>query len=488
MKIELVGITKRYGELLANQDVTLTIAAGEVLGLLGENGAGKTTLMRVLSGYTRPERGEIRLDGAVRTFASPAEAIGVGVGMLHQDPMDVPQMSVLDNFCLGQETTFLRHRHAAAAKLAELGERFGFDLAPQATVGSLTVGERQQLELVRLLALGVSTIILDEPTTGISAPQRALLFRALRELAAEGLSVVFVSHKLDEVQALCDEVAVLRRGRLVGERKAPLDPEELVALMFDQELPPTARPPEVGGEVVLRTERLAVRDRRLALEGVSLALHAGEVLGLAGLEGSGQQLLMQALAGLVRPREGRILFGDVDLTGQPYAAFLRRGIALVPAARLEEGMIPGLSLREHMALCHPESRGMMIDWEAATRRTESQIAQFNIVGTPATRVEELSGGNQQRALLALLPDALKLLMLEHPTRGLDVSSSRWIWANLLERCAQGTVLVFTSTDLDELVQYSDHIIVFSGGKLSAPVDAATVTVQELGNLIGGRGL
>ena len=488
MKIELLGISKRYGDVIANDDVTVTINSGEIRGLLGENGAGKTTLMRVLSGYTRADAGMVRLNGVERRLHSPADAIRAGMGMLHQDPMDVPQMSVLDNFCLGQGAALVQRRRQAGEKLVELCDRFGFSLAPHATVGSLTVGERQQLELVRLLALGVSTIILDEPTTGISAPQKTLLFEALRRLAADGLSVVFVSHKLDEVQALCDRVTVLRQGRNVGELAVPFDPELLVELMFGQALQPSCRPVCALREGGLSVQGLTVQDHRLSLENINLDVPCGEVIGLAGLEGSGQHLLMQALAGLAPVRSGHIIVAGRDLTGQPYHAFRRHGVALVPAARLEEGMIPGLDIREHFALSHRQGRGLMVNWSAATQQANAQIAQFNIVGSAQTLVNELSGGNQQRALLSLLADDLKLLMLEHPTRGLDVGSAQWIWSKLLERRECGTVLLFTSTDLDELVQYSDRILVFSGGRVSAPLDAASVTVQELGNLIGGRGL
>jgi ABC-type uncharacterized transport system ATPase subunit len=488
MRIELVDIHKRYGPVVANDGVNLAISAGEIRGLLGENGAGKTTLMRILSGYTQADAGQVWLDGVEHRLHSPADALRAGVGMLHQDPMDVPQLSVLDNFTLGQDGGFYRRRGPMVARLEALCQRFGFALDPGAVVGSLTVGERQQLELVRLLALGARTIILDEPTTGISAPQKLLLFKALKDLAREGLSVVFVSHKLDEVQALCDSVTVLRKGRNVGELPAPFAPDSLVALMFGEQLPTGERPTvDIDGDA-LQVQQLSVRDHRLTLDKVALSVRRGEVLGLAGLEGSGQQLLMQAIAGVVRPRAGSIRLGADELVGRPYEAFRNRGIALVPAARLEEGMVPGLTLREHFALCHHCCRGLMLDWPAAEGLTYQQIRAFNIVGEPLTAVDELSGGNQQRALLALLPADLSVLLLEHPTRGLDVSSAQWIWSNLLARRERGTALIFTSTDLDELLQYSDRIMVFSGGRVSAPVDAATVTVQELGYLIGGRGL
>ncbi|MBC7315893.1 MAG: ATP-binding cassette domain-containing protein, partial [Chloroflexi bacterium] len=334
---------------------------------------------------------------------------------------------------------------------------------------------------------GVRVIILDEPTTGISAPQKVLLFQALRQLSAEGLAVIFVSHKLDEVRELCSRVTVLRQGKVTGHLEAPFATDDMVSLMFGQVLGKYARRPIPLGEVILQLEDLAVRSHRLEVQGIRLTVRAGEVIGLAGLEGSGQRLLMLACAGLQKPHGGRIILNGQDVTGQPYPTFLRQGVAFVPAARLEEGLVPGLTLREHFALAG-DTRGFFIRWEEAEARTAQMIADFNIIGQPDTPVEALSGGNQQRVLLALLPENLQLLILEHPTRGLDIASSRWIWHRLLERREEGTAILFTSTDLEELVEYSDRLVVFSGGKMSAPLDASRVTVEELGYLIGGRGL
>lgn len=487
MKIELRDIYKYFGPVRANDGISLEIESGVIQGLLGENGAGKTTLMKILSGYQPADRGTILLDGRAVHFHSPADAIAAGIGMLHQDPLDVPAFTVLENLTLGSPGGPFLNRARARRTLADLCRRFGFSLDPDAPVGSLTVGERQQLEIVRLLALGVRVIILDEPTTGISAPQKALLFQALRQLSEEGLAVIFVSHKLEEVQELCSRVTVLRQGKVAGRLEAPFATEDMVALMFGQVLGEYAKAPIHLGEVVLQVENLAVRSPRLEVSGIHLTVRAGEVLGLAGLEGSGQRLLMLACAGLLKPHAGRLILNGRDVSGQPYQTFLRQGVAFVPAARLEEGLVPSLTLREHFALAG-NTGGFWIRWAEAEARTAKMIADFNIIGRPDTPVEALSGGNQQRALLALLPENLRLLILEHPTRGLDIASSRWIWHRLLERRAQGTAILFTSTDLDELVEYSDRIAVFSGGKMSMPLDAARVTVEELGYLIGGRGL
>jgi len=485
MRIEFRNIRKHFGTVKANDDISLVVESGTIHGLLGENGAGKTTLMKILSGYIRSDAGDILLDDRSVSFASPAEAILQGIGMLHQDPLDVPALSVLDNFCLGGELGLTQHRRTRQRQLTELSQQFGFALDPEALVNTLTVGERQQLELIRLLALGVRVVILDEPTTGISEPQKVLLFAALHKLAAQGLSVIFVSHKLAEVEALCSRATVLRAGRVVGEVAAPFSSDRLVELMFGQCLSSSTRPHAELGTEALVLEDVAVRTYRLNLEHLSLAVRRGEVIGLAGLEGSGQQLLMQACAGIRHIAAGRLMVAGRDMTHESYHHFMQAGVAFVPAARLEEGMIGGLQIREHVALAESDGQ-FFVPWPEAETHAREMIASFRIAGQVHTRVQELSGGNQQRTLLALLPPQLQVLILEHPTRGLDVESSRWIWHKLLARREDGTAILFTSTDLDELVENSDRIVVFSGGVMAAPVNAADVTCEELGYLIGGK--
>lgn len=487
MQIDLVDIDKSFGSVRANVGVSLNVQSGSIHGLLGENGAGKTTLMKILSGYQQPDAGAIFLDGVPVKFASPAQAVGYGIGMLHQDPMDVPAMTVLDNFVLGLGTDLFPRRRAAQRTLFTLCRRFGFRLQPNDPVSRLTVGERQQLELVRLLALGVRVIILDEPTTGISAPQKELLFASLSRLADEGLSVIFVSHKLDDVESLCKRATVLRGGRVTGAQEAPFDREGLVQLMFGHSVPAVFAESRATCDPVLDVRDLSVRTYRLDLEPVTLQACAGEVIGLAGLEGSGQRLFMGACAGIIKSQGGRIKLDGSDMTHRSYFEFLKAGIAFVPAARLEEGMISGLTLREHFALASGD-RSFVVDWDAAEVLATQRIEQYSVVGTSRSLVQELSGGNQQRALLALLPKDLRVLILEHPTRGLDLGSERWVWQMLHERSEQGAVILFTSTDLDELMDNSDRILVFSGGRASHAAPAHELTREALGYMIGGMGL
>jgi ABC-type uncharacterized transport system ATPase subunit len=486
MRVELRDIHKSFGPVRANDGISLTAEAGTIHGLLGENGAGKSTLMKILSGFTVPERGQILLDGIPVRITSPARAVRLGIGMLHQDPLDFPTLSVLDNFLLGSPNGLLPDRRQAREALVALAAQFAFTLDPDAVCASLTVGERQQLEILRLLWLGVRVLILDEPTTAISGPQRSKLFAALRKLAEQGRVVLFVSHKLAEVQELCSRVTVLRRGKVAGEVSMPAETRRLVRLMFGQELPRVPRPRTKPGPPVLELAGLTVIDARVTLANLSLRVHAGEVLGLAGLEGSGQRQYLEACAGLARPAAGRVCIAGRDMTGRPYREFLAAGVAYVPAGRLDEALIPGLTFAEHVALADPRPR-TFVDWRAATQAAARRIREYNIHGTPRTYVQELSGGNQQRAVLALLPPRLTALLMEHPTRGLDIESAAYVWTRLLDRGMQGTAIVFSSSDLDELLERSDRLLVFFAGRV-AELDARRTTVEQLGEAIGGTGM
>ena len=485
MRVELRDIHKHFGPVRANDGVTLTVEAGTLHGLLGENGAGKSTLMKVLSGFISADSGEIALGGQPVRMTSPDDAIRHGVGMLHQDPLVFLPFKVIDNFMLGSPGPVRLDRAGAERALRRLCEQFGFTLDPDAPARSLTVGERQQLEIVRLLWLGARALILDEPTTGISAPQRVKLFETLRTLAAQGMSVIFVSHKLEEVEELCGKVTVMRRGKVVGDAAMPCPADKLVEMMFGQVLVLGGRLPIQHGQPVLQLEDVGLRDSLLTISGLSLSVNAGEVIGFAGLEGSGQRSLLRACAGLLRPTDGRVRIGGRDLTGHSYREFLAAGIHYLPAGRLEEGLVAGMTLTEHFVLAG-EDRRFFVDWAAAGQRAEDAIKFYEIKGRPMSTAEALSGGNQQRLLLAMFPPKLKLLLMEHPTRGLDIESANWVWVQLLARRAHGTAIVFASADLDELLQYSDRILVFFAGRVLQVLDAAKTNVDQLGHLIGGK--
>lgn len=485
MKVELHSISKRFGAVQANEDVSLTIAAGSIHGLLGENGAGKSTLVKILSGFITRDRGSILLNQQPVELNTPDAAIAAGIGMLHQDPLDFPPLTVLDNFMVGRSGRLWSDRRRMERELHRLTSEFNFQLAANETVANLTVGERQQLEIVRLLSLGVNTLILDEPTTGISASQKVALFAAAQQLAAQGKSVIFVSHKLEDVNALCDRVTVLRHGKVVGHLEIPCPDDKLVELMFGRELALPSKPATRRSEVALRLENVTIPTDRLSIHIPNLTVYRGEVIGLAGLEGSGQQLLLQLCAGLLKASTGALVINDLNLTHRPYPDFLKAGIGYSPADRLRDGLVSGLSIHDHVALRTPP-RGLFVDWKGTFEKAQQAIALFNIRGKPTTSIERLSGGNQQRTQLALLPVPLDLLLMEQPTRGLDIESALWVWQQLIARCEGGTTIVFMSSDLDEIMQYSDRVIVFSGGDVSEPIEVNELTVDRLGQMIGGK--
>lgn len=487
MNVEFRNINKHFGPVHANVDINFSIQSGTIYGILGENGAGKSTLMKILSGFFQPDSGEILLDGKVITINSPADAINYGIGMLHQDPLDFPPMRLIENFIVGQKGSLIPSYKEIIKDFKELQEKFGFSLNPEAYVDTLTVGERQQLEILRLLWMGASALILDEPTTGISAQQKEKLFAALKILADQGKTIIFVSHKLEDVEILCSKVSILRKGVLVGEVPAPFNSDQLVEMMFGKVISLGERNNLSQKDVVLELRNLYVEQYPLRVENVNFNLHAGEVIGLAGMEGSGQATLLRACVGLIRPVSGNVIVKGKDLSHKNYHEYLNNGVSFLPASRLEEGLVPGLTLSEHFTIAGDEKKGLFIDKEYFRKKAEQMIDEYHIIGRPDLNVESLSGGNQQRAALALLKDSLSIILLEHPTRGLDIESAIYMWGKLKERCKQGAAIFFISADLEEILQYSDRILVFFSGKVSPPLDASNTTIDQLGQLIGGKG-
>ena len=491
MEIELNGIHKTFGAVHANDDIHLHIPSGTIQGILGENGAGKSTLMKILSGYIKADHGQILLNKVDVTITSPADAIRLGVGMLHQDPLDFPPMKVIDNFIVGSHENLWKANvfpdyKSIKNEFQQIQDRLNFHLDPNTYIDSLTVGERQQLEISRLLWLGADIFILDEPTTGISAPQKVKLFDTLKLLSSDGKTILFVSHKLEDVEELCSRIIVLRKGKLVGSTIPPYKTSELVELMFGKTITKGKKQHFVSGNPVLEIKGLSLEANRLAIRDLNLTANQGEVIGLAGMEGSGQLEFLHACAGLNRPTAGSININGVNLTGRSYHHFLKEGVAYLPASRLEDGLIPGLTLSEHLSLVE-KNPSIFIDQKKANSSSAERIAGFNIRGTPESKVESLSGGNQQRALLSLLKPGRSLILLEHPTRGLDVESSIYIWNILREQCKTCSSILFISSDLEEIIDYSDRILVFFTGRVSPPILAEKTSTDELGELIGGKG-
>jgi ABC-type uncharacterized transport system ATPase subunit len=485
MSLEIRDIYKHFGPVWANDGISFTVEEGSLHGVLGENGAGKSTLMKIVSGFYSADSGEVILDGDVLDLSSPADAISAGIGMLHQDPLVFLPMTVLDNFALGSPGTTRLDRSEVRRELERVSSELGFEFDPSRLARSLTVGERQQLAITRLMWLGAKVLIFDEPTTGISATQRLQLFDTLRKLAEHGLIVLFVSHKLEEVEDLCDSVTVIRQGKVVYEAEMPVAAETLVEKMFgkvfvvqDHEAAPLGRP-------ALRLTNIDLKEDTTHIENLNLEVASGEVVGLAGLEGSGQRALLRACSGLLEPEAGSLALDGVSLTKASYRDHLSAGVHYLPAGRLEEGLIEGISITEHLVLASDETN-FFIDWKSARKIAEKEIEDYSIKGTPSSSAEELSGGNQQRLLLSMIPDEVKLLLLEHPTRGLDVESAAYVWTRLLARREEGTSVIFASADLDELLRYSDKIVVFFGGEVFAIRDTSATDGEELGYLIGGK--
>ncbi len=490
MDVVLSHIVKRFGALLANNDVSLTLRAGRIHGLLGENGAGKSTLMRVLCGVLAPDSGTISIDGRSQARLTPEGAARLGIGMLPQDPLDFPPLAVWENFALGGGPVLTRAQ--AHERLAAVCARMGFRLPADRPVSDLTVAERQHLELARLFDRDVRLLILDEPTSGISPAQKETLFAVLRNFVADGERLVaLVTHKLAEARELCDEVAILRQGRLAGSFAAPLDGQAILTAMFGDQaccslaeavppLPPVSCRGGGTRPVVCATD-LVIADEKTVLKDVALSIAPGEIVGLAGISGGGQETLLRGLAGIAPAVAGSLEVDGRDLAGKPATNFLRAGVHYLPAARMEEGLFAGLSLLDHVRLAFPDRRG-----EARTIFAERCVGRFRLTDTPDARADSLSGGNQQRLLLSLIPDDTRLLLADNPTRGLDAASIAQIWDHFRERAAAGAAVLFFSEDLDELLAHAERVLIFYNRDLTADLPADGLHPGRVGDLMTGR--
>jgi len=447
MQIELKNIHKHYGPVRANDGVSLTIRPGSIHGILGENGAGKSTLMKILTGFARKTSGTTLIDDRPLDIDTPAMAARYKIDMLHQEPLDFTALSALDNFMIGQVSGLYQQREFYRAKLKKRSSQLGFDLDPDTQVDRLTVGERQQLEILRLLALNIRVLILDEPTTGISRTQKKILFSALKTLAANGKSVLLVSHKLEDVMALCDEVTVMRQGKVSGRMPAPFQIDRLLEMMFGALPSPPVYQPAKPGKPVLVLNKVTAPGGRAGLADCHVSIHEGEIVGLAGLEGSGQ-----------------VKFKNNLLNGNGYHDFKKDGGAFIPTSRIEEGLIPGLTIAEHFSL-NEKQDNFFTAGNSSLKLAKQAIDHFNIKGRPEMDAAALSGGNQQRLLLSLLPSDPTVLLLENPTRGLDLGSGHWVWRHLQAQAAKGTAIVFSSSELDEILMVADRTIVFYNGEV-----------------------
>ncbi|GAA2780906.1 ABC transporter ATP-binding protein [Saccharopolyspora taberi] len=491
--VELTGITKTFPGVVANSDVNLRVRAGEVHALCGENGAGKSTLMKILYGMQAPDSGTIRIGGEQVRFRTPADAIRAGVGMVHQHFMLADNLTVLENIVLGAEGE--RGIGAKArAQVRALAERVGLDVRQDALVESLGVADRQRVEILKVLYRGAKIIILDEPTAVLVPQEVDELFATLRTMREQGYTFLFISHKLDEVRAIADTITVLRRGTTVG-TVAPgeVSSRKLAEMMVGSELPV----PEHGASTVTDRAVLEVRglvaaeDGREVLSGIDLTVRAGEVVGIAGVEGNGQTELVEAIMGMRPVLRGEVRLGDRDVTAASTLARREAGIGYVPEDRHRHGLLLDAPLWFNRILGHqtrrPSARGALLDLPGAKADTERIVERFD-VRTPGIDVDAaaLSGGNQQKLVVGreLAGDPV-LLVAAHPTRGVDVGAQAGIWDHLRAARSQGLAVLLISADLDELIGLSDTIRVMLRGRLVADADPATVTPEELGAAMTG---
>ena len=488
MRLELEGVTKRFGDLVANDAIDLVVESGQIHCLLGENGAGKSTLMNVLYGLYRPDGGRILLDGAPVTFSGPGEAMAAGIGMVHQHFMLVPVLTVVENVMLGHETTkaaplrFL-DRAATAARVREISDRYGFAVDPDALVEDLPVGVQQRVEIVKALLRDAKVLILDEPTAVLTPGETDELISIMRQLAAGGTSIVFITHKLREVRAIADTITVIRRGAVVGSAAPDASQAELASLMVGRSVSlGVGKEPPSRGETTVVVRDLVVRDAAgtVVVDHVDLDVAQGEVLAVAGVQGNGQTELTEAIVGLQADVSGSITLHGEELVGRSVRDVLDAGVGFVPEDRSLDGLVGSFSIAENLVLDRyagaPFARGpgrLSMDGGAVAEHAAAAIEEYDVRAPgPAAAASTLSGGNQQKVVLAReLSRPLRLFIASQPTRGLDVGSIEFVHRRIIAERDAGVPVVIVSTELDEVVELADRIAVMYRGRVVGVVDA-----------------
>ncbi|WP_411721878.1 ABC transporter ATP-binding protein [Mycetocola sp.] len=497
MKLELRGITKRFGSLVANDHINLTIQPGEIHCLLGENGAGKSTLMNVLYGLYQAEEGDVLLDDVVQHFAGPGDAMRAGIGMVHQHFMLIPVFSVAENVMLGHERTGFGGRldlDAARAKVREISARFGFHVDPDALVGDLPVGVQQRVEIIKALSRDAQVLVFDEPTAVLTPQETDELMAIMRQLQSEGTSIVFITHKLREVREVADRITVIRLGKVVGEASPTASNSELAALMVGRAVELTVhKDPAQPGPAGLVVKNLDVIDHLglKVVNNVSFDVHAGEILAIAGVQGNGQTELTEAILGLQPRVSGEISLNGTSLTGLSVRKILNAGVGFIPEDRTEDGLVGEFTIAENLMLDRSDrppfvkqgnlQLGFLAEF-AQEKKDEFDIRAESI----STRAGRLSGGNQQKVVLAReLSRDLKLFVASQPTRGIDVGSIEFVHKRMVETRDAGIPVVVVSTELDEVVALADRIAVMYRGSIVGIVPGNTPR-DVLGLMMAGE--
>lgn len=491
--VELAGITKRFPGVVANKDVTFSVRRGTVHAIVGENGAGKSTLMKILYGVQRPDEGTIKVDGTLVNLHSPADAIAAGIGMVFQHFMLADNFTVLENVVLGAEKLH-GIGDKARQEIQRISAAYKLDVNPDVLVSELGVGARQRIEILKVLFRGAKTLILDEPTAVLVPQEVDELFAQLAELKDEGLTVLFISHKLDEVLKVADAITVIRRGTTIDTvDPKSVDARQLAELMVGSELPSaTTEESTVTDRVVLSVDNLVLAGSgRPLLDGISLTIHAGEVLGIAGVEGNGQAELVEVIMGMRNPSTGTVHLAETDISDWGTREIREAGVGFIPEDRQRHALLLEAPLWENRILGHqteaPNVKGQLIDAAAAKADTERIVAEYD-VRTPSIFVTagSLSGGNQQKLIIGReMSHQPKVLIAAHPTRGVDVGAQSSIWDLIRVARREGLAVLLISADLEELIGLSDTIRVILRGKLSGGFDPDEVTAEDLGAAMTG---
>lgn len=501
MKVELIGISKSFGEVKALDNVNLVINQGEILALLGENGAGKSTLMNILFGLYKMDKGEIRIDGEPVKIESPKDAINHGIFMVHQQFKLIPTYTVLDNlfinYVAGVESIKPRKMNEEIRKVEELTRSLGFELPLKEKVGNLPLGVQQRVEIIKAFLRGANLIILDEPTTNLTPLEVDELFKLMRELKNKGVGFVFITHKLREVIEIADRVAVLRRGRLVGEReKGKTNPEELIEMMIGKRIeriyPATIEAEPLKKEVLLELNGINYVEKTVhKLKNISFKIHKGEILGIAGIAGNGQSELLNIIIGHIRPSSGKIIFEGQDITNLPTIKRIGMGIRFILEDRIRDGVLPTLPIFHNSILGDhvytPFAKNRILNNAEIEKRARRIVDAFKVATPSIWKIAgRLSGGNLQKIITGRALDKQpKLLLAYTPTRGLDIATTNFVLEKIIEVKHSGAGILYIGEDLDELMSISDRIIVMYKGEVMGELERKHFSKEIIGKMMAG---